>query len=167
MSDISRIGQRRFSKTLPIIAIFLMLLGTVTLAPLARGASSTPQLVTTVPTNAMPGAMAFDPFDHNKNMYVATTAGTVQVISSDTNTIVATVPVGSGGSAVAYDPFDGAKDIFAANPATNTVYRIDSRTNTVVATIPVGSSPANILYAPSSHDLYVENDGSNTVSVID
>jgi YVTN family beta-propeller protein len=44
---------------------------------------------------------------------------------------------------------------------------LDGSTNTVVATIAVGLYPSGLAFDSSNGDIYVANDGDNSVSVID
>ena len=44
---------------------------------------------------------------------------------------------------------------------------LDTATNTVTATIPVGSSPIGVAASPDAARVYVTNNGSDSVSVID
>ena len=52
------------------------------------------------------------------------------------------------------------------NAQDGTVSVIDTTTNTVIDTITVEAFPTGIAYDPVNHRMYVANNDSNTVSVI-
>jgi YVTN family beta-propeller protein len=98
----------------------------------------------------------------------------VSVIDAATENITAGVPVGNYPYGVAFSP-DGTK-VYVANSNDNTVSVIDTATNNVTATVPVGNGgrghhggnyPYGVAVSPDGTKVYVTNEGSNTVSVID
>jgi YVTN family beta-propeller protein len=75
--------------------------------------------------------------------YVASCAGTLAVIDTDTNTVIATVSVGSDIHDSAFFPAvtpDGTR-VYVTNISNNAVAVIDTLTNALISSIPVGSSP--------------------------
>ena len=149
-------------------------------------ASATPAASPTVPTATVgtdPAGVGVDPTTNT--IYVANDgSGTVSVIDGATCdgstqsgcTPVATLSVGSAPWGVAVDPITNT--IYVANEGTaGTVSVIDGATCdgttfsssgcTPVATVSVGSGPKGIGIDPTTNTIYVANNGSGTVSVID
>lgn len=58
-------------------------------------------------------------------------------------------------------------NVYVAGYATNSVYAIGTTSDVVNATIPVGLHPVALAQLPNKQQLYVANQGSGTVSVID
>jgi len=56
--------------------------------------------------------------------------------------------------------------MFVTDHGSNTVSVIDSSTLTVIATIVVGSNPHVAVFDFTNGEMYVSNEGSNTVSAI-
>ena len=98
-----------------------------------------------------------------------TFAAIFSVIETATDEVIATVSVGSNGAAdvVVITPDDSR--LYAGNneEGVNTVLVIDIASERVVATIPVGINPYGMAITPDGKRVYVANNFSNTVSVID
>ena len=99
----------------------------------------------------------------------------VSVIDTQNNTVVKTIPIGVRvlPSAIAFNPDNG--DLYVVNERTvngtvssKTVSVIDTQNNTVVKTIPIGNFtiddiPTEIAFNPDNGDMYVVNEGNETV----
>ena len=125
----------------------------------------------------------YHPIDGTPNgdtMYVTNfNEGKVFVYASDTGTLIDTITqadgIGTGPTDITYNP--DLKRMYVTNFGSNTVSVIDTTTNTVIDTdgnagngitpIPVGANPVYVEYDPINKDMYVTNQGGNTVSVID
>jgi len=135
-----------------------------------------------VPVGSNPWALTVDQALHT--VYVANNLDeTLSVINTDTcNGSVhsscsirpPTTQVGGGPQAVALDPSTNA--VYTANFNDNTVSVVNAGTCSAEVTTgcrdqppaaPVGSAPAFLAVDEATHTLYVANQGSNTVSVID
>jgi YVTN family beta-propeller protein len=90
-------------------------------------------------------------------------AGTVSVIDTRTNRVISTIPAGRGPRGVSV----GALSVYVANVEDNSVTVIDRSSNAVVATIPVGQRPVAVEANPRTGRVYVANEGSDSLSVID
>ena len=55
---------------------------------------------------------------------------------------------------------------YITNMGSNTTSVIDIANNTVTATVPVGTSPWGVAVSPDGSKVYVANNGSNDISVI-
>jgi YVTN family beta-propeller protein len=108
------------------------------------------------------GTLAYD--SAKGEIFVATAAKYVSVISAATNKVVTNVSVGRFASGTAYDSASG--DIFVPNAGNNNVSVISDATNTVIQTFPVGTSPQSVAYDSGVGKVFVPNWGSNNVSVI-
>jgi YVTN family beta-propeller protein len=133
---------------------------------------STRSLVSTLPADSGPRAVAVDPETHS--VYVAnSTKSTVSVIDAATRTITANVPVDN----ISQNPG------LAVDPSTHTVYVtthtlhagnfddsvavIDGTTRTITATVPVRKKSSNVAVDPETHIAYVTNPDDGTVSIIE
>ncbi len=143
------------------VSVISTLLAVRAVSPLLRGAPVTGTVSTTVGVGSLPGLDTFDP--DNGNIYVATGANTVSVVSGVTNTLAATIPLGSQPQGIGVDSGNGY--VYVATSA-NIVSVVSGVTNTVVATVSVGTSPYGVAYDSGNGDVYVSNYGSNNVSVI-
>ena len=84
------------------------------------------------------------------------------VIRTSDNTVTDTLTGFSGANAVAFSP-DGTR-AYVVNGSNNTVSVITTATKTVTGTLTGFTTPTAV--AVSSTDVYVVNQGSNSVSVI-
>jgi len=103
----------------------------------------------------------------------------VSVISDSTNTVVANVnvsitsPTGAGAglsNAIAYDSARGELFVSAAEGSyfngAGIAGIISDNNNTLVGTVAVGHHPLNIAYDSGKGEVFVDNQGDNTVSVV-
>lgn len=127
-------------------------------------ASST--VVATIPVQSFPVGLAFTP--DGTAAYVANFgSNTVSVINTSTQTVTSTVLVGHAPGNVTMAVTSLGTFAYVPNAKDNTVSVIAVGPNpTVVQTINVGTSPNWAVAAPNSSVVYVENGGSNNVSVI-
>jgi len=95
-------------------------------------------------------------------LYV-TGANGVSVIDTLSNTIVATIPTGSQAQGITSMP-DGSR---AYSSDSNRVFVLNLTNNSVVTTIPVDNGPVIPAISNDGSRLYVTNNGSSSVSVID
>lgn len=92
-------------------------------------------------------------------------SGTVSVIDINTLAVVATVAVGGSPRRIIADA--ATHRVYLVNSTTpGTVTVLDGTTNAVVTTIPVGNNPRAIGSNFFIGEVYVSNNGSNTLSVI-
>ena len=100
----------------------------------------------------------------------------VSVLDISTNTVITTIPVGSSPRGVAVSP--AGTRVYITNYVSNDVSVIDTASNTVVATIPMlpvlaisppppPSAPMGIAINPAGTRVYVANNISGHVTVID
>jgi YVTN family beta-propeller protein len=90
--------------------------------------------------------------------------------TSSPTTSAATIILRSPPSAGIDPVFVGTADnnnVYVAGYSTNSVYAIGTANNVVTATIPVGVHPVALAQLPNLQQLYVANQGSASVSVID
>lgn len=104
---------------------------------------------------------------HDKVYVNNVTDRTVSVIDAVTDTVTATLPTGAGTS------FDFGsinavyRRYYLPNATDGTLTVIDTDTDTVVHTVAVGASPVDALADATTGDLYVVNQGGNSVSILD
>ncbi len=87
----------------------------------------------------------------------------VQVYNLTTDTIVANIRVGSGPWALAFNPAQGL--VYVTMDSSNSLVAISNRNYSVVGDQPVRSSPQAVGYDPTSHEVFVGDDG-DTVTVL-
>ena len=125
-----------------------------------------------LPSGFFPRAITYDP--QNNNLYVSNYGGSeVAVLRASNNTVVQIISVPPSGNPVAfgiaYDSLNGniyeVNEIFGQDPTVNV---IDAATNTVTQSISVPNSFAPIAAGsnPKNGEIYLANDGSGNVSVI-
>jgi len=99
----------------------------------------------------------------------------VSVIDTSTNTVIVTIPVGDGPQRVAFTP-DGSRayvtnflddNVSVIDTLTNTEIDVDGDPNNGITRIPVGTFPIGIEVSPDGTKVYVANEGSDDISVID
>jgi YVTN family beta-propeller protein len=117
-----------------------------------------------------PQGTATDTYNGMSSVYVANTGfGNVKVIDSLSNTVDATITVGNEPVGIAVGLANSTKPdgfVFVSNTYDGTVSVIDASTNLVVQTVTVGTNPVGIAINNALHQVYVANEGSNTISVI-
>jgi YVTN family beta-propeller protein len=123
--------------------------------------NSTPAIAT-LPTGTVPQGGGFS---SSGNVYVADTAGSVNMVASNVNAVTTTIPVGTNPVAVAGN--NSNNKIYVVNQGSNDVTVISTIDNFVLGTIPVGTSPVWGVMAPDGVHVFIVNQGSNDVSVID
>ena len=134
-------------------------------------------VIATIPVGNAPYGVAFTP-DGARVYVVNENSNSVSVIATDSNTVIATVSVGSDPIGVVITP-DGTRAYVAnqcvfnvtcyPNPGTVSVIDTnpaDAAYNTVIATVAVGGSPYLPAITPDGTRVYVANEGSNNVSVL-
>jgi YVTN family beta-propeller protein len=140
---------------------------------------STNSVVATVAVGSDPVAIAYD--SGKGEVFVANNYNdTVTVVSDANNSVVATVPVGGSPNGLGYD--SGKGEVFvtygSGMPSSpNAIAVISDATNTVIATINVNQTATideeilqtqlvGVAYDPAKGELFVANEGLNTVLVI-
>jgi YVTN family beta-propeller protein len=122
---------------------------------------NTDKIITNVDVGTFPYAVTLQPA--NNLVYVANyRSNTVSVIDPTSNKVIDTINVGTGPYALATTQ----KGVLVANSGSDTVSVINE-TNNVQKNIPVGLHPTGIAINPKTNMIYVTNEYSNTVSVID
>jgi YVTN family beta-propeller protein len=132
------------------------------------GASDT--VITTITGGTAPYGMAWD--STNNRVYVANTNGaTVSVINTNTNTITQTISGFTQPYGVAFNTINNKIYVTGLTGGTFDTYVtvIDTSTNTITGTILLGAAQGGYdLGFDSVHNrMYVANNQSNTVSIID
>lgn len=132
-------------------------------------------LVTTNPTVASPGAIAYDSV--NRSLYVPSSSGNgISVFNASNGYITLSIKTSSSGAY--YSPVDSY--VYISNSSTNKVLYVSTLTNTLKGSISVGSSPGAIIggavigteYSAlggvpnGGQNIYIANYGSNTVTVL-
>lgn len=96
-------------------------------------------------------------------LYVDNDGGKISVINTTSNTVTKTISVRGGLAEIAYDSINNM--LYAANNTGHNVVVI--RGLKMVASITVGSSPMGVAVDSSINEIFVTNQGSDSVSVID
>ncbi len=129
--------------------------------------SATNMVTATVPVGINPRWMAANPSTH-KVYVVNQNANSVSVIDGAANKLITTIAVGNVPYGVAVDP--SSNTVFVANEGDGTVSVIDGASNTVIETLPVGSGSGgdanDVVVDTSTHNIYVMNSNSSSISVI-
>jgi RHS repeat-associated protein len=146
--------------------------GTMQLEGILYVLSTNPlQFLTTVPVcpnDGAPFALAITP-DGAKVYVTCPNTREVDVLSTASESIIATIPTGGGPGggpfAIAITP-DGTKAYVALQSSLPAVLDINTSTNTITGSIPVPSARDGAASTPDGTLLYVTNDASESVSVI-
>jgi YVTN family beta-propeller protein len=118
---------------------------------------------TTIPTGAMPCAVAVNP--KTNMVYVVNYAdSTVTVIDEEKKTAIATINVGYLPQVVSVDP--SANLVYVANTHSNSVSVIDGNTNIVIATLDAGKNPFGLASGANARKLYVSNYGQPSFTIL-
>lgn len=91
---------------------------------------------------------------------------TVSVIDSATDAVIKTLPVGAGTTANFVNVSGVFRRAYLPNALDNTLTIIDTDAIAVVKTVPVGATPVQAFADGDGGDLYVVNQGNNTVTVL-
>jgi YVTN family beta-propeller protein len=95
---------------------------------------------------------------------------TVSVIDSTTDTVIATVPSGAGGTGATANAVTVSAVYHRAylpNAVDGTLTIINTDTDAVTKTVTVGTTPQDALVDANGGNVYVVNQGSNSVSILD
>jgi YVTN family beta-propeller protein len=128
----------------------------------------TDRLITDIKVGISPLGLSVDP-ELNK-IYVANSrSDTVSVIDGSTNTVVDDIKVDNKPTTLAIDTIEEGVDslVFVTNSDSNTVSVIYTPENRVETNLTVGNTPNFLTVNPIINRLYVINQDSNTVSMID
>jgi YVTN family beta-propeller protein len=111
-----------------------------------------------------PNGLAVD--DISRRLYVSLGKGKrIAVVDTLSNRVVQTMNLLAGPEAIGVDPI--AHRLFVGFPKLNEVMAFDERTLSKLATIRVGLHPVHPMAVdPQDHRVYVVNEGSSTVSII-
>ncbi len=130
---------------------------------------------TTVAVVALPTSVYFEAlaYDSGKSEIFGSmqvfgpSGGNVTILDDASFSFTATVPVPLA-AGLAYDPVQG--EVWVASPASCTgsdsVHAINDTTNTVSRTVTVGSCPLSLTYDALRGEVFVANEGSDSLSVI-
>ena len=119
----------------------------------------------TIPVGNGPQFAAIDG-KHDKVYVNNVTDRTVSVIDSATDTVVRTIATGAGTPSNFGSVSSAYQRYYLPNATDDTVTVIDTDTDAVVRTIGVGSTPVDVLADAGTGDLYVVNQGSDSVTIV-
>lgn len=134
---------------------------------------STDTLVATIPVTFSPGTFGVDVNPRTNRIYVTNLNGPVSVIDGSTNTVVANIPVVGTLTALAVNPVlnevyvSDQFSYFGGPPPADKVAILNATSNMQIASVVVGSVPSGIGIDQVSGRVYVDNESSDTMSVID
>lgn len=122
--------------------------------------SATYNVIKTIQVGTAPTGIDYN--STTGDVYVANYGSdNISIISGATNTVSGTFSVGTNPDAVLYDP-NGY--ILTANWGSGTVSVYDIALSTVVGTITVGTDPFSMIFDSANQNVYVSNEGSDSVS---
>ena len=130
-------------------------------------------LTTTIPVQNDPRYSAFD--DQNNKIYVTNhDSAKVSVIDAGSDMVIKNITVGNDPFHLIYASTSNGEKIYVANidfsnTVQDTISVISTSIDEVIATIPLpmGVDPQFLLYNPDNQKVYVSDQGSQRVSVID
>ena len=131
-------------------------------------------VLTTIPTDVSPVALALDPangevYVAEESYYLLPKCSFLAAINGSSDTVVAQIPVGEFPDALAVD--NVTDTVYVANLGTNNVSVVNGTTDAVTATVPVGVLPDAIAYVSVSNQVFVVNGnyedyGTGSVSIV-
>lgn len=131
--------------------------------------SSNNSLIAALPLPLDPYVLLYD--SDNNELYIAgqnehPATYNLTILNATSEKVVGNIPLpNSYPMGMALDPTSG--DIFLAEDSTDNVTVIDGSTSAVVTNVPVGQAPIAVVYDPLDAMVYVENQGSHDLSVLD
>jgi YVTN family beta-propeller protein len=134
---------------------------------------STDTVVTTIPVTFSPGIFGVDVNSKTNRIYVTNLNGPVSVIDGSTNTVVANIPAVGSLTALATNPtlnevyVSDQLSYYGGPPPADKLVIINATSNTQIANVTVGAVPSGIGVDQISGRVYVDNENSDTMSVID
>ncbi len=134
---------------------------------------STDTVVATIPVTFSPGTFGVDVNPETNRIYVTNLNGPVSVIDGSTNTVVANIPVVGTLTALVVNPIlsevyvSDQFSYFGGPPPADKVAILNATTNMQITSVAVGSVPSGIGIDQISGRVYVDNESSDTMSVID
>jgi YVTN family beta-propeller protein len=134
---------------------------------------STNAVIATIPVTYSPGTFGVDVNPRTNRIYVTNLNGPISVIDGSTNTIVANIPVVGTLTALVVNPVlnevyvSDQFSYFGGPPPTDKVAILNATSNMQIASVVVGSVPSGIGVDQISGRIYVDNENSDTLSVID
>jgi YVTN family beta-propeller protein len=134
---------------------------------------STDTVVATIPVTFSPGTFGVDVNPNTDRIYVTNLNGPVSVIDGSTNTVVANIPAVGTLTALVVNPVLSEVYVsdqftyFGGPPPADKVAVLNATSNMQIASVAVGSVPSGIGLDQISGRIYVDNESSDTMSVID
>ena len=128
-------------------------------------------LTTTIPVQNDPRFSAFD--NETNKLYVTNhQSASVSVIDGASDTVIKNIKVGKDPFHLIHASTPTGEKIYVANidfsdTEQDSISVISTSIDEVIADIPIGVDPQFLLYNPDNHKVYVSNQGSQSVSVID
>ena len=127
-------------------------------------ATSSADLVTTIPLAFQPGSVAVN--EATGRIYVADYfGGRVITIDGSTLTETASVEVGYQPTTLAVDGQTGS--VLVSSPFDNTVALLNASGTSVLATLDVPNAPSGIAVSPTTGDIFVTNVAGGTISRVE
>jgi YVTN family beta-propeller protein len=134
---------------------------------------STDTVVTTIQVTNFPTNIAVDVNPKTNMIYAALLNGPVLVIDGATNTIVANIAVHGTLNAIRVNPrrneayVSDQRSYYGGPPPDDNLVIINATSNSQIANVTVGAVPSGIGVDQISGRVYVDNENSDTMSVID
>jgi YVTN family beta-propeller protein len=129
---------------------------------------NTHTVIKTIPVGKGPVTASIDA-GHAKVYVNNATDKTVSVIDSTTDTVTAVIPSGAGGTGNTAN-FATVSSVYhrayLPNAVDGTLTIIDTDTDMVTHTVPVGTTPIDSFVDANGGNVYVVNQGSNSVSIL-
>ena len=119
--------------------------------------------IDTIPTVGDPFALALSP--DGGTLLVTTNVNQLFKIDIATKTTLGSIPLPATSHHILMDPHD--KSLYVATRDGGTVMEVDWRAMTVSRTFTLGGRPQDMTFAPNGAELYVANEVSNVLHVID
>ncbi len=134
---------------------------------------STNAVLATIPVTFSPGTFGVDVNSKTNRIYVTNLNGPVSVIDGSTNTVVANIPAVGSLTALATNPalnevyVSDLLSYYGGPPPVDKLVIMNTTSNSQIANVTVGAAPSGIGVDQISGRIYVDNENSDTMSVID
>lgn len=124
-------------------------------------------VLTTVAVPQLPVSLAYD--NLSRTVYVGSFggAGNVSFLNATSDTLVGALPAGIASEVLAYDASSGSVYVArSASPGAVGVYSVDAGTNVYSGVVLNGHRPSDLAIDPTNGRLYVTDEGTGTLDVL-